>query len=179
MSAGACLAEIVRWFGALLLLSAAWGKWRTLAEFRHNLGASFGFAPGTATVLAPLVVVTELLLGALIAFDHGLALTAMAAAWLLLAALTLLVGYKFLRQDVVRCSCFGEQGRPVSVYDLLRNLLVLAALGFAVGHGTTTPLPPTGLTAVTAFLLGLILNMLALRFHDIATVLTERLDGRP
>jgi hypothetical protein len=101
------------------------------------------------------------------------------------------VGYQFVSRDVVRCSCFGEAERPVSGYDLLRNLLLIAAIVGVLaggGHGGEPAaggaLAAAGEEAGASLAarlmcagLGLVLAVAAIHFHDLATLLATPEEG--
>uniref|UniRef100_UPI001C2F47A4 MauE/DoxX family redox-associated membrane protein n=1 Tax=Achromobacter sp. GbtcB20 TaxID=2824765 RepID=UPI001C2F47A4 len=46
----------------------------------------------------------------------------------LMCAFSAVLGYQFLARGIVRCSCFGQSVRPLSGYDVLRNLLVAGTM---------------------------------------------------
>lgn len=173
MSAAAYLAEIIRFFTAFLLACAALGKWRTLAVFAHNLAESFGVQRQAARILAPAVVAAESLLALLILAGGTPGRAGMAGALLLFVALTALVGYRYVLEGSVKCSCFGESERPVSGYDLLRNGLVIAAIGtsLACSGGAAFGNKESLLAAALA----LIATIGAIGFHDLARALGRAL----
>lgn len=162
-------AQILRYFIGFLMLAAAAGKLRSFADFRANLTASFGVSRAHSALLAPAVVVAECLVAAMLpsVFDR----TGMLAALLMLCAFTAVVSYRFFTQGVVKCSCFGEAGRPVSGYDLLRNLIVILSivLYLSLAAGPGLPLHASILAAALAALL----CVMAIEFHDIVTLLVE------
>lgn len=170
-SLAALLSQVARYVIALLLLAASVGKLRSYGAFRGNLATSFGLPPATAALAAPALVAAELLLAAwLLAapLPGAGARLPMLLALLLLGTLTAVLAYRYFTQNVVRCSCFGEAARPVSHYDLLRNVLVVAINGayFALA-------PDAALPASTAWLaagLASIVCVAAISLHDIATL---------
>lgn len=174
MSATLYLAEIIRLFVGLLLASAAFGKLRTLSGFRHNLVDSFGLQPRASAILAPAIVLAEALLGGLILAGGATTRPGMLAALAMFAVMTALVGYRYVMEGSVKCSCFGESERPVSAYDLLRNGLIIAGIaaclvfaGEPAGFGNKA--------TVLAAAMALILNIAAISFHDIARALLPSL----
>lgn len=169
MSAAAYLAEIVRYFTAFLLACAAIGKLRTLAGFAHNLVESFGLPRQVARAVAPMVVALEALLAAAILAGGAAGRLGMAAALVLFVALTALVGYRYVVEGSVKCSCFGESERPVSGYDLLRNVLVIAAIGACLAFSGDAAFGRK--ESVLAAALALIATIGAIGFHDLARAL--------
>lgn len=162
----AFLADIARCCIAWLLLAAGVGKLRSHGAFRDNLAASFGVPPAAAKVAAPALVMAELLLaGWLLA---GGAHVPMLLSLLLLSTLTAVLIHRYFTHSVVRCSCFGEAARPVSQYDLLRNVLAVGVNGayFALAQDAALP----AATAVLAAGLAAIACVLIISLHDIATL---------
>lgn len=192
MTASVYMAEVFRCFTAMLLFAAAVGKLRTLGEFRQNLTESFGVSARAARVLAPVIVATEFLLAAAIALGdtiasglasvgaaHGMIVyAAMAAALAMFAVFTALVARKYLQEGIVRCSCFGEAGRSVSPFDLLRNVLVMACIAFylACAGGTATA-PLSSEAWFLAAGLAALLTVLAVEFHEIVMLLAHSGEG--
>lgn len=168
MAAGLFLAQVLRSFIALLLLAAALGKVRSHASLRTNLRESFGLPAGAARLLAPLLIAVELLIaGWLLATDGPLP---MLLSLLLLASVTCVLGYRFMTQSVVRCSCFGEASRPVSHHDLLRNVLVIVLNGFYFALAAQPAAPMAWATAWLALGLAAIMCVAAVNYHEIATL---------
>lgn len=164
------LADMARYVIAWLLLAAAVGKLRSYSEFRGNLATSFGLPPAIATCAAPALVAAELLLaGWLLA---GGAQLPMLLSLLLLGTLTAVLVYRYFTHSMVRCSCFGEAARPVSHYDLLRNLLVVGINGAYCALAQETALPAA--SAVLAAGLASIVCVAAISLHDIATLAKAR-----
>lgn len=163
------IAEILRWFVGMLLLAAALGKLRNLAEFRSNLHTSFGLGGTLSNSVSLALPAAELLVAAMIL---GLSSQlGMVLALLMFCAFTALVGYKFVTESVVRCSCFGETGRPISSYDLLRNLFVILACIGSLALGTAI-MPPLHATILAAALAS-ILCVVAIEFHSMVTLLVR------
>ena len=160
------LADTARCCVALLLLAAGVGKLRGYAAFRGNLATSFGVPPSAAAWAAPALVMAELLLSCwLLAGGTGFP---MLLSLLLLSTLTAVLVYRYFTHSVVRCSCFGEAARPVSRYDLLRNVLVVGINGsyFALAQEAALPVATTVLAAGLAA----IVCVATISLHDIATL---------
>lgn len=165
------LADTARCCVALLLLAAGVGKLRGYAAFRGNLATSFGLPPSAAAWAAPALVMAELLLSGwllagwiLIGGTH----LPMLLSLLLLSTLTAVLVYRYFTRSVVRCSCFGEAARPVSRYDLLRNVLAVGINGsyFALAQEAALPVATTVLAAGLAA----IVCVATISLHDIATL---------
>ncbi|MGK5003661.1 MauE/DoxX family redox-associated membrane protein [Janthinobacterium sp. LB2P70] len=166
LTALAFLSDIARYVIALLLLAASVGKLRSYGDFRGNLATSFGVAPAAATVAAPALVTAELLLaGWLLAGGTQLP---MLLSLLLLSTLTAVLAWRYFTHSVVRCSCFGEAARPVSQYDLLRNVLAVGINGAYFALAQEAALPAA--TSVLAAGLAAIVCVAVISLHDIATL---------
>jgi len=161
--------EIIRYFVGFLMLAAATGKLRTLADFRANLTSSFGVGAAFSAALAPAIIVLELAAAVLVLGPWST--TGMLASLLMLGLFTLVVCYKFFTQSVVKCSCFGEAGRSVSGIDLLRNGVVLVSIIAYLyqGGGVTVGLA----AAILAAALAALLCVIAIEAHDIVTLLAR------
>ena len=164
------LADMARYVIAWLLLAAAVGKLRSYSEFRGNLATSFGLPPAIAIFAAPALVAAELLLAGWLLAGGGQ--LPMLLSLLLLGTLTAVLVYRYFTHSMVRCSCFGEAARPVSHYDLLRNLLVVGINGAYCALAQETALPAA--SAVLAAGLASIVCVAAISLHDIATLAKAR-----
>lgn len=164
------IAEILRFFIGFLLLAAAAGKLRTSAGFRMNLETSFGLPKTQAGLVAPLLIASEVLVAGMVLGPWSGA--GMLAALLMFGAFTIVVAIKFFTQPSVRCSCFGEAGRPLSGFDLARNLFVIGAIAVFLA------IAPDGTASWSLMFLAAGLAsfaaVAAIEFHGIATLLVER-----
>lgn len=169
MTIGFFTAEILRYFIGFFLLAAALSKLRVAKQFQENLVQSFGISASLSAILSPMVIAAEFVIAMMVLalFERG----GMLAALLMLSAFTTLLCYKFFTESVVKCSCFGEAERSVSIFDLLRNVLVLVALAiwFVLPIGAALPLH----AALLAAALAAILCVLAIEFHAIAAILVQ------
>jgi hypothetical protein len=164
MSAQLFAADVIRCFIGWWWLAAVAGKLRTWPQFRDALGSSFGLAPATAAAVAPMVILAETLAAAMVTVATRPA--GMLASLVLMGGFTAALGYQFYTRAIVRCSCFGESARPLSGYDVARNLLVVLAIAAWLGFAPAGSLP-AGETLVAAGL-GAWLCVAAIHFHDIA-----------
>lgn len=162
-------AETLRLFTGFLLLAAVAGKLRSFAAFRDNLVSSFGMAPAASRLAAPAVVAAEAIAAAM-----ALGLSprpGMWAALLLFAVFTALLAYRFFKDGIVKCSCFGEAERNLSGLDLLRNVLVLMAIsGWTALQSSAEAAAAAHLSLLGAGLAS-ILVVVAIGFHDIVNLL--------
>lgn len=168
--------------------ASAAGKIRSRAAYRAyraGLGANH-LVPGYLLATAAAVLaVGEALTAAwltgctvLLAARGGhasalLAESALAAATLLTATLTVGITVAIRRGSAAPCPCFGVRSpRPVGPAHLLRNLVLLSALvsGLTLGPAARRPPAPAGL--VLALGTAVVAAMLIIRWEDIAEVFT-------
>ncbi len=134
---------------ALVLTSAAIGKFRSRDELPHQLEV-LGVPPGAVGGAAVVLPLTE------VAIAVGLVAAPRSSipAWValaLLAAFTVVVAATLARGVRTACACFGaSSAAPMSSRTLLRNawLLALAVLG----TGTTTDATGWGILGAVAVL---------------------------
>ena len=124
------LAETCRLFVLIALLAAAIGKTANFRRFRDSLDEAFPTLRRDGAML----IAAAILIGEWSAALLMLAGGAWSRAGLLLASglfvfLTAVVAVVLAKGLSVRCNCFGASQRRISGYDLLRNLLFIAAAG--------------------------------------------------
>lgn len=175
MSAAAFFAEALRLAAALLLLAAAWGKWRALGQFRDNLSTTFGASPALAALLAPAIASAEVLLGAALLAGGAVGQAGLAGSLLLFSVFTAVVAWKYATEDIVKCSCFGDADRSVSGFDLARNLAIIGGIVFSLVLGAEGGggWPALVCAAGVATLLAVVLA----NFHEIMMLLLYAREG--
>jgi uncharacterized membrane protein YphA (DoxX/SURF4 family) len=149
-----------RWSIGLTFLASAIGKARDLPAFRlvvtdlHALPARLAQPAAVGTVLAEALVVLAMAVG-FAALPVGFVLAAV------LLALFSVVLAAAVRRDVgISCNCFGIGKRPVSWYDLGRNVLLVAC---CVAGVVSYPIAGHGLPAASVIvLLGLMAGCFSL-----------------
>lgn len=119
----------ISWLVAFTLLMAAWGKLKDLHRFKSNLRDSFGFSARSSKFVAPLIIVLEFLLALTTVSGTQFTYLAMVVSFVVFIVFTAFLAYHWLQNARVKCSCFGEDDRPVSVFDLLRNALIILFIG--------------------------------------------------
>lgn len=168
--------------------ASAAGKIRSRAAYRAyraGLGANHLMPGYLLAAAAAVLTVGEALTAAwltgctvLLAARSGhasalLAESALAAATLLTATLTVGVTVAIRRGSAAPCPCFGvRSGRPIGPAHLLRNLLLLSALVAGLTLGPVAPRPPTPAGLVLALGTAVVAAMLIIRWEDIAEVFT-------
>jgi hypothetical protein len=122
-----------------LLIVAGVGKLRSVGTWRQVWLASYQLLPrplvGPVARLLPVVELTcgvTLLLGAL-------GRPSAIAAGVLLALLTLAVAVSLLRGLTLTCGCFGGLERVISWRVVVRNCVLVTAVGAVAGHGLKAP----------------------------------------
>lgn len=161
-----------------LLAYAAASKAADLAAFRRSLEGFIGVGGTVANVLAPTLVGAEIGLALALVFAPESRVEALVAALFAFAAFTLLLVRAYAGSDAVRCGCFGEGERPVSVHDIVRNGVILAALATCVASAPSAEslgLVEHALTAAAALPSVVILS----RFHRFVVLLLHASDGAP
>jgi hypothetical protein len=166
MNAPSFLADIVRYFICWWWLAALVGKLRNWPQFHDDLGALLGIAVRPATLLAPALILSELLAAALV-LDIAPA-AGMLVSLMLMWAFTTVLGYQFFTRAIVRCSCFGKSLRPLSGYDVLRNLLVVLSIAAWLAFAPAAHLPAG--EALLAAGLGAWLCVASIHFHDVVVL---------
>ncbi len=164
------IAAFGRYATALLLLAAAFGKWRSFKLFRDNLVSSFAISPALSPLLAGCLVVLEFGLGGWLLFIEWPAAAVMGFVLLLFSVFSLLLLWRYLLDGNVKCSCFGEQNRPVSAFDLVRNLLILLTVSLYFVAPAVVLFPDT-LLFWPVLVIAAIWVLLLVHCHDILSLL--------
>jgi len=164
------LAEIAKLVTGFILLAAAWGKTRTYHQFKQNLTESFYVPTAASRWLTPLIILAEWGLAALLLTNRVNPYPLMLASLALFSIFTCVVIYLLAKDEVVKCSCFGEQKRPISQLDLIRNLGLISAIGFYLAVAQ----PQVSYGGSELLLLGsiaAIISILAVNFHELTHLL--------
>ena len=120
-------AEICRLLIAIVLLFAAISKLFTFTQFKENLVESFHFPNNLSSIIAILVIAIESLLSILILANGSWTYLAMQMAFILLSAFSILIIWVLVKDKVISCNCFGSATTPISMLDLVRNMVFIAA----------------------------------------------------
>ncbi len=136
------LAELGRLVVFCTLFLASVGKALTFADFRQNLIESFNVPAKLAGLSASLIVGVELLLAMVVLFHHGLTWWGMLVSGVLFILFSVLIAAMLLKDNIVRCNCFGNTEQRISVFDLFRNaLLVMASIYYLFQAPLNATLP--------------------------------------
>ena len=166
--AAAYLSEACRHTIVLVLAAAVAGKALALRDLAEMIADLARVPARAARAGAVLVLGAEALIALLLLAGGGWAWPAMAAATALFALFAGFILLALVQRRAVLCSCFGGRGHPLSGWDLVRNLLLVAAGAVHLIYGPIgRPLDPAAwlLLAGIAFILFLIatnLNRIAL-----------------
>lgn len=137
MSIEVWIAEGCRWYVSIALLVAAIGKSLHLDGFRDSLSDLFPrLGAGVLSAVAFVILAGEWSAGLLLLIGGGVLQVGLILALLLLVSLTVGVVWVLAQGLSVRCNCFGASRQRISGFDLVRNLLFIAAAGYALRLGT-------------------------------------------
>jgi uncharacterized membrane protein YphA (DoxX/SURF4 family) len=139
---------------ALVFALSGMGKLRDLSAFERAV-ANFRILPqGIVKVTASLFVAGELIVVVLMFLEGGFLLSGFLLAMFLLLLFSIALLSVLARKLQTSCNCFGPSTKPMSHYDVLRNvgLMVCAFIGwFAL---STFPDGQAGLKVAEVVLLG-------------------------
>lgn len=130
MSAFVYLSEICRLLIFFVLLFAAWGKTNTFSQFRQNLVESFKIRENLSKYVALIIIGSEWLLAAYIIINSIHVNFAMLTALLIFILFTFVIAVALVQDKIISCNCFGRAEQKISVYDLLRNLILIVACSY-------------------------------------------------
>ncbi|WP_375771509.1 redoxin domain-containing protein [Archangium gephyra] len=161
------VSEACRLYILVVLFAAALGKARALGSFAGTLEALVHLPARWSRSAAAAIAALEFLVALALAAGGAAAHHGMAAALALFLAFTAVLLVALMQRQTVSCNCFGAGDHPLSAWDLVRNLLLIAACAawFLLGppEAALSPgawLPLSG-AAVMAFLLSTNLHRLA------------------
>lgn len=151
--------EVCRLYVFIVLVFSAGGKALSLQEFRKSLSESFHASDRTSGHLALGVVGAETSAAVLLAAGGVYTKMGLIAAMsIFLTFASIIVTASILRRKIY-CNCFGGSSHPISGYDLLRNLLLLAVGGVAllnihrdISFDATTDLLLLGVAAIAVLI---------------------------
>jgi uncharacterized membrane protein YphA (DoxX/SURF4 family) len=154
---------------------AVLGKLRDMSAFRRSIAELAGMPTRMVPTIAWSVIAGE---AAVVVLLTGLPLagrSGFVVAALLLTAFFLVIANSLVRGRRVACNCFGQQTRPVSALDLIRNAVLIgcAVVGITM-LSVDGQAARSGYDVEAAVLTGVIaitFTAVALRLHDIALVL--------
>jgi hypothetical protein len=175
------LAELIRLTLGLTLLWAAWGKTSGYSVFVANLSESFYFPHAIATFTAPLLILLEWALALVLIVKLEPLTLAMYITLTLFISFTAMIIFAHFRDQVVKCNCFGEQHRPVSQFDMIRNLILILScvyyLQLMPAQLTATPLMITPSEHGLLLLSATVTSLIGVYFHDIVHTLLSKEQG--
>ena len=144
---------------AVVFVASAFSKVRSrkaLLEFGDSVRALKLVPRGLGNATAAMVALAE------------------AAAAVLLAVFTAVIGYALARGTRVTCRCFGASGAEFGRHHLVRNLVLVAA-AVTVFAGADTA-PDNVADAVLALVLGGTAAICAVRWDDLRAILLRKLE---
>ncbi len=130
------LAEIGRGLVVIAMAAAAAAKSLDVNGFAHDIGRSFAWLRGaSARAIAFAILAAEWMIVILIMVGSDMAQIGLLAALVLLTGFTAVVAWSVIFDRGLVCSCFGaSSSHRMNGYDLMRNLLLMAAAAFAWQH---------------------------------------------
>jgi hypothetical protein len=160
----------------LTLAVAAWGKAKDAGAFRQTVVDFDLFPARGARTVAIVLIAAEFLAVAALAAGGGLLVAGFGLALLLLAVYSLALSVALARNARIDCNCFGQKTRPISPFDLVRNLLLLG-LGLAgivlLALDSSSHLPAGGIAVAAAMSVGV--TVILVHLADIARILLDPL----
>jgi hypothetical protein len=125
--AAAYIAEACRLTVFLVLAVAVAGKAMARQDVADSIADLIRVPERVARAGAALVLGAEGLIALLLLAGGGWSRPAMAAAIILFAIFAGFILLALVQRRAVVCSCFGGRGHPLSFWDLVRNLILIAA----------------------------------------------------
>lgn len=172
MSLGIFCAEVARYLIGFLLLSAGISKFKSFAEFRLSVRDFLRGRQKLSHLLALAVIALELIVAVLCLFPSQLQFVAMQCALLMFASFTLFILDQYFKKADAQCYCFGQSARPISVYDLLRNLLIVVVIAYYLWMAGKPELSFVAHLLIAG--IAMLLCMLLRQFHEIMVSLLYR-----
>lgn len=96
--------------------------------------AKFGIPAVLQKIIGKALPWIELSLAVFLTLPSGVWWASISAS-LLLAAFTLLISYNLMQGNHPSCNCFGVSNKPINVYTILRNTILIACSIFLVFFG--------------------------------------------
>ncbi|WP_163994586.1 peroxiredoxin family protein [Pyxidicoccus caerfyrddinensis] len=161
------LSEACRLYILVVLVAAAAGKARAIGSFAETLEALVHLPARWSRSAAAAIATSELLVALALVVGGAAAHLGMAAALGLFLAFTAVLLVALIQRRAVNCNCFGAGNHWISAWDLVRNLLLIAACStwLLMGPAVVALAPGEWLlvlgAAVLAFLLSTNLHWLA------------------
>ena len=123
----AYLSEACRLYLVLVLVASSAGKARAIGRFAETLEALVHLPAPWSRSAAVAIAGLELLVALALLAGGPVAHHGMAAALALFLAFTAVLLVALARRRDVSCNCFGASDHPISGWDVVRNLLLIAA----------------------------------------------------
>jgi uncharacterized membrane protein YphA (DoxX/SURF4 family) len=167
------LSEIIRFFIGFVLLTAGWNKAKTYQQFTESLVTSFHFPKVLSKLFSPVVIILECSLALILLTQLLNTQLAMKISLILFSTFTSLVIFFLIRHEVVKCNCFGEESRPTSIFDIIRNVGFIIAIIFYLIFSK----PDVYFANEVSYLLGtlaFIITIISINFHDMVLILKSR-----
>lgn len=161
--------EIIRLSIGMVLVLAAYSKTKEFREFKDTLVTSFGVNQSLSRYIAPAVIAAEWLSGFVLLVNIHAVDRAMFTALVMFSMFTTLVSFLLYRDGVVKCNCFGEQERPVSIFDMIRNTICIVAIVFYLNTGKSAA-PLSYENTFLLFGIALPITLIFVNFHEVISI---------
>ena len=163
-----------RWGIGLTFLASAAGKARDLESFQLAITDLRAMPAALARPGAVATAVAEGLVVLAMAVGHAALPAGFGLAVLLLVLFSLVLVAALRRDSGVSCNCFGASERPVSWYDIARNVALLACCGAGLWtYAVTDHAPPGGAVIVLLGLMAGCFFLIVTNSEDIVEVLRK------
>ncbi len=164
------ISEICRLYVFVLLIVAAWGKSNTFNLFQQNLMDSFHIPKKFSKFVALTIIGLEWLLAIFLLANSSWTKLSMLLTLILFITFTATIGILLIKDKVINCNCFGRTNRPISFYDLFRNLILIAASGYHLVF-STVELSFEPITYLQLFGVAVILFLITTSLYDISLLI--------
>ncbi len=129
------VAVLGRWYVALALLTAAWGKSSGFDAFRRGLSEAFPALGRADAALAFAIVAAEWAIAAALLAGGAFATLGAIAGLAMFVLFTAVISASILSGRAIVCSCFGVSGRRMGGLDVVRNLALIVVVVFVLLRG--------------------------------------------
>lgn len=166
------LNEIIRFSMGILLVVAAYSKTIGYRQFIDTLASSFHLNRVLSLVVAPTVIAVEWGVGLILVVYPPMGYWAIGAALVMFLLFTLAVSFMLYRDGFVKCNCFGAEDRPVSLADIVRNIICILAMLFYLQ--TTHSVSALAIeSSILIFVTAISIAFILVNFHRVVSILNK------
>lgn len=166
------LNEIIRFSIGILLVVAAYSKTIGYRAFIDTLQSSFHLNRALSLIIAPTVIAVEWAIGVTLVVYPAMVYWAVSAALVMFLFFTLAVSFMLFRDGFVKCNCFGAEDRPVSLADIVRNIICILAMLFYLM--TTSSVSALAIeSSILIFATAISIAFVLVNFHQVISILKK------